>query len=169
MVYNKKGQAALEFLMTYGWAILVVLAAIGALAYFGVLNPSNFLPDQCLGSTGFGCVGKPDIHAGYQQFIMTNGMGVTAAFSQSGVAIVHSNPSCTGANVWFCPRGTAVDTCMAPPYDKVTLQNGQETNIIINCSVVTQAMKATMDLNYTDSQTGYTQTASVQISGKVKS
>ena len=43
----KKAQAALEFLMTYGWAILVVLAAIGALAYFGVLSPSNFLPSKC--------------------------------------------------------------------------------------------------------------------------
>lgn len=35
---NKKSQAAMEFLMTYGWAILVVLAAIAALAYFGVLK-----------------------------------------------------------------------------------------------------------------------------------
>lgn len=34
-----KGQAAMEFLMTYGWAILVVLACIGALTYFGVLKP----------------------------------------------------------------------------------------------------------------------------------
>jgi hypothetical protein len=43
----KKGQAAMEFLMTYGWAILVVLAAIGALAYFGVLSPSKLVPDKC--------------------------------------------------------------------------------------------------------------------------
>lgn len=28
-----------EFMLTYGWMILVVLAAVGALAYFGVLNP----------------------------------------------------------------------------------------------------------------------------------
>jgi len=41
---NKKGQAAMEFLMTYGWAILIVLAAIGALAYFGVLSPNKLLP-----------------------------------------------------------------------------------------------------------------------------
>ena len=27
-----------EFLMTYGWAFLVVLGAIGALSYFNVLN-----------------------------------------------------------------------------------------------------------------------------------
>ncbi|MBN1645473.1 hypothetical protein JW868_00365 [Candidatus Woesearchaeota archaeon] len=52
----RKAQAAMEFLMTYGWAILVVLAAIGALAYFGVLTPSRYLPSQCTASTGFGCV-----------------------------------------------------------------------------------------------------------------
>jgi len=42
---NKKGQAAMEFLMTYGWALLVVLIAIGALAFFGVLNPSRFFAE----------------------------------------------------------------------------------------------------------------------------
>ena len=50
----KKGQAAMEFLMTYGWAILVVLIAIGALAYFGVLNPNKFIGDRCTVSTGSG-------------------------------------------------------------------------------------------------------------------
>ena len=37
----KKGQAAMEFLMTYGWAILVVLIALGALFYLGVFNPKT--------------------------------------------------------------------------------------------------------------------------------
>ena len=52
---EKKGQAAMEFLMTYGWAILVVLIAIGALAYFGVLNPSRFLPASCTLMPGLSC------------------------------------------------------------------------------------------------------------------
>ncbi len=56
MKNNRKGQAAMEFLMTYGWAILVVLAAIGALAYFGVLSPQRFLPNQCTIGQGFNCV-----------------------------------------------------------------------------------------------------------------
>lgn len=50
-----RGQAALEFLMTYGWAILVVLAAIGALAYFGVLKPDAFLPEKCTMAPGLDC------------------------------------------------------------------------------------------------------------------
>jgi len=53
---GKKGQAAMEFLMTYGWAILVVLAAIGALSYFGVLKPQQFLPEQCVLVPGMACL-----------------------------------------------------------------------------------------------------------------
>ena len=43
MSKTRKSQAAMEFLMTYGWAIVVVLAAIGALAYFKVISPQDFL------------------------------------------------------------------------------------------------------------------------------
>ena len=45
----------MEFLMTYGWALLVVLIAIGALAFFGVLNPSKFLPNACFLGPGLAC------------------------------------------------------------------------------------------------------------------
>jgi hypothetical protein len=58
IVSGRKSQAAMEFLMTYGWAILVVLAAIAALAYFGVLSPSKFLPESCTLSptSGMACM-----------------------------------------------------------------------------------------------------------------
>lgn len=41
---EKKAQAAMEFLMTYGWAILAAIIAIGVLAYFGVFSPGKFTP-----------------------------------------------------------------------------------------------------------------------------
>ena len=37
-MYNKKGQAALEFLMTYGWAILAAIIVIGSLGTWAYLN-----------------------------------------------------------------------------------------------------------------------------------
>lgn len=41
---ERKGQAAMEFLMTYGWAILAAIVVIGILGYYyfssGVLTPS---------------------------------------------------------------------------------------------------------------------------------
>lgn len=43
----RKGQAALEFLTTYGWAFLVILVMIGGLSYFGVLDVGKFIPDSC--------------------------------------------------------------------------------------------------------------------------
>jgi hypothetical protein len=43
----RKGQAALEFLTTYGWAFLVILVMIGALGYFGVFDTSRFVPETC--------------------------------------------------------------------------------------------------------------------------
>jgi uncharacterized protein (UPF0333 family) len=52
---SKKGQGALEFLMTYGWAFLVILIMIGALAYFGVLSPTKFLPERCTFGSQFMC------------------------------------------------------------------------------------------------------------------
>ena len=52
---SRRAQAAMEFLMTYGWAILVVLIVIGALAYFGVLNPSTVLPEKCTFPVSISC------------------------------------------------------------------------------------------------------------------
>lgn len=51
----KKGQAALEFLTTYGWAFLVILVAIGGLSYFGVFDIGRILPDGCKLDTNLEC------------------------------------------------------------------------------------------------------------------
>lgn len=44
---QRKSQAALEFLITYGWAILSVLIVVSALAYFGIFNTSKYVNDVC--------------------------------------------------------------------------------------------------------------------------
>ena len=53
---HKKSQAAMEFLMTYGWALLVVIIVIAALAFFGLLNPGRFLPEKCEIGPGISCL-----------------------------------------------------------------------------------------------------------------
>ncbi len=42
-----KGQAALEYLMTYGWAILLLIIVVGALIASGALTPSYFVSEEC--------------------------------------------------------------------------------------------------------------------------
>ncbi len=56
MSRKKRAQAAVEFLMTYGIAILIIILAIGVLVYFDVLNPRKFIADRCeIGGNIIGC------------------------------------------------------------------------------------------------------------------
>ena len=88
---KKKGQAAMEFLMTYGWAILVVLIAISALAYFGVLNPSRFLPESCTLVPGLSCVDHKAT-SNSTTLVIQNGMGQDLqAFSVNADCTTPSN------------------------------------------------------------------------------
>ena len=50
---GKKSQTAMEFLMTYGWAILIVLIVLAVLFAFGVFNPST--PNTCQVDLPFVC------------------------------------------------------------------------------------------------------------------
>ena len=50
MVPQKKLQSAMEYLMTYGWAILIIAIVIVALYLLGVINPANFAPRAVTGS-----------------------------------------------------------------------------------------------------------------------
>ncbi len=50
---NHKGQAAMEFLMTYGWAILAAIIAIGVLAYFGVFSPGKYVSGSAIVTAPF--------------------------------------------------------------------------------------------------------------------
>ncbi len=52
MVYrgNMKAQSAMEYLMTYGWAILIIAIVLVALFSLGVFNSSNFSPRAQPGS-----------------------------------------------------------------------------------------------------------------------
>ena len=52
-----KAQSAMEYLMTYGWAILIIAVVLGALFQLGVFNANNFAPKAPPGSCQ---VFKPD-------------------------------------------------------------------------------------------------------------
>ena len=49
----KKGQGALEYLMTYGWALLVIVIVVAALYAMGILNPATYTQKRCTGFNYF--------------------------------------------------------------------------------------------------------------------
>ncbi len=42
-----RGQAAVEYITTYGWAILFLVIVIGAILASGILTPSYFISEEC--------------------------------------------------------------------------------------------------------------------------
>lgn len=60
--------------MTYGWAVLVVVAAISALAYFGVLDPHKTTPNTCILFPGLSCDDYKIDNNGITM-VITNGLG----------------------------------------------------------------------------------------------
>jgi hypothetical protein len=79
---NHKAQAALEYLVTYGWAFLVIIAAISALAYFGILTPKNYMPEKCDFGQQLSCV---------DQYIDTNGKVILRFKNDFGANISVTN------------------------------------------------------------------------------
>lgn len=97
----KRAQAAMEFLMTYGWAILVVLVAIGALAYFGVLNPSRFLPSSCTIAPGMSCDEfKVTASADSVQLLLRNGMGEDLTSVDVSISGCTKSAEADGGDSW---------------------------------------------------------------------
>jgi len=56
---KKKAQGSLEFLMTYGWVIFVVLGVLAAFTFIGVLKPETFVTERCFMAPPLFC---EDVH-----------------------------------------------------------------------------------------------------------
>jgi len=141
----KKGQAAMEFLMTYGWAILVVLAALAALAYFGVLSPEKFLPEKCVLEPGLTCVSSKVTPTQTTLFI-ANGLGRTITI--------------TGLEVGGC-SGTFT----------AQMQSGNTSSFAVSsCSngIAKDKFKGDIKISYTEKDTGLTKTAYGDIVTKIE-
>ncbi|MDP6547520.1 MAG: hypothetical protein QF917_00990 [Candidatus Woesearchaeota archaeon] len=102
--------------MTYGWAILVVLAAIAALAYFGVLSPEKFLPEKCLIETGFTCISSK-VESTQSTIVFSNGYGKSIVIDtiQIGGCQASFNTSMTSEDedlfvITGCNNGDVKDT-----------------------------------------------------------
>jgi len=50
---RRKGQSAMEYLMTYGWAILIVIIVAAVLFSMGVFNPATYTTTAATGFSGF--------------------------------------------------------------------------------------------------------------------
>jgi len=129
---RKKGQASMEFLMTYGWAILAAVLAVGVLAYYGVFSPGNSLPNICTLNAPLGCD---------ENIVNDTGVRIIAR-NGAGTAITVSN---------FSVQGCADDT------SGITIGDGGLADVFLSCpSATTVGSKFSADLRLTYLRAGKT-------------
>lgn len=161
MFRQKKGQAAMEFLMTYGWAILVVLAAIGALAYFGVLSPEKLVPERTTFSAPFpsseAAVVKAD---GTVQVALTNNYGQKIELQDSIAGVAQTD--CVAPDSYnITSKGTTAST--------MNVSNGDTFIISFNCGALTSGDRFEGDITFTyKTPSGLIHTHSGTINGRVE-
>lgn len=168
---NRKGQAAMEFLMTYGWAILVVLAAIAALAYFGVLSPDNLLPERTTFTAPLPNVDNALVSAtttdSSVEIAFRNNVGVKINITGDGAASKFKTET-------FCDATTVEVNVNGAGYTAdATVSNGEGFLIRWTCADITSTnvnigdkFEATLNFQYTNTETGQTRTHIGTVSSK---
>src|SRR5271155_3754449 len=104
---NLKLQSAMEYLMTYGWAILIIAVVMVALFSLGILGGSP-LSTTCIAQSGYTCSG-PLLHSGV--FSATVGQASGTSWTAVNVIFVPQGatvPTPVTAAAGICPNGAAV-------------------------------------------------------------
>ncbi len=89
-----RAQSAMEYLMTYGWAILIIAVVLGALFSLGVFNGSSLLGTSCVALSGYYC-STPVLSHSTSALTFTLGQ---ATGTNYGNVIVYTVPSGSSYN-----------------------------------------------------------------------
>jgi len=146
----KKGQSALEYLVTYGWAILAIVIIAAVMWYFGIFNPQSFAGSkQCTGFTSFVCQDFKVNSSGWVTLVLNNKVGNT----------INAVNITTGTAGWICSPTTvspnANTTCRAI----LTLNSGAVGDTVDGTQI---------SLSFTDSKSSLSHTDTGTIRGKVE-
>ena len=143
----RRGQSALEYLVTYGWAILAIVIVAGVLWYTGVFDPSRFAGGkQCAGFSPFICQDFKVNTTGGAIIVFNNGEGgqITGVNVTSGISSLCSP--------------TTVGSSQNPPCNVIGVNTGGTAGNTYD--------RATVSGSYTDSRSGISHTFSGTVQGR---
>jgi hypothetical protein len=148
---TRKAQAAMEYLMTYGWAILIVIIVAAALYSLGIFNPSTWTGSR---ATGFTNIGAPAAGAWK--------LGATGAADQFQLVLKNNLPSRVNVTVVAVKIGTT--DCTAEAVNTVAIGAGIGAvegigtgfTVTANCGTQTtgSSYTSTVSLTYDNLDTG---------------
>jgi hypothetical protein len=148
---NSKAQSAMEYLTTYGWAILIIAVVLGMIYELNLFNPGQFATQECILPADFNCL---------SYFLSTNGtislniqqatpypVNITAIGCSSNATITNMIPF-IGSNQVYLPISsnyTFSIPCIGSNGKPISISPGQ-------------VFTGTLEINYTDVTTGFPKT-----------
>jgi hypothetical protein len=107
---DKKSQSALEYMMTYGWAILIIVIVAAVLYSLGIFNPASSVSATVTGFSGFGGVTAECYGNGVLRISLGNSLG-----SQIDITSITTKNTATGVVATFVPNSTLDPTPYITP------------------------------------------------------
>ncbi len=130
-----RAQSAMEYLMTYGWAILIIAVVLGALFSLGVFNGSSVLGNACVAQSGYLCQSP------------LYGHGVVGTTPTAGNIVVqlgqNTGQNWNTANIVFVPQGTTSNAGV-PNVQWAGVANGGTANVVSQGIVSGQTLPVTL-------------------------
>jgi hypothetical protein len=131
-----KAQYSFEFLVTYGWALLILGIIMGAIYTFGWIDPANFLPQKC---SFYGQTGCRDFYVSETELNLSliNNFGVQLYIDQIAL-LIEGDVVCNNSNLilpWNRSDPAIVSLDLTDPLcDTATIQDtlipGRRADII---------------------------------------
>ncbi len=82
----------MEFLMTYGWAVLIMLVVVAVLFMLGVFNPQTASPNSCVLPGGFSCYGYSVKDGGVLELDLGQASGGDIRLTSIGCSAKETDP-----------------------------------------------------------------------------
>jgi len=130
---QKKSQSAMEFLMTYGWAFVVILVTLGVISYSGIFDITQLVDEKCEFLSGIICVDS-FVNTSSVNLALRNGLPVTI----------------TNIQVY-------VESCGAA-FGSATLGSGVSGNYTATCPLSPGILRSTIYMNYTNPDSNFNHT-----------
>ncbi len=122
MNFKKRGQSALEYLMTYGWALVVIVIAVAALVV--LINPSTIQGNQCDAKIGPFTVSQSQVTAATTQLVLVNQTGQGVTLTDVNVSGTHG-----GSTTYNDTGSTFTSGTVLSPNQTVTVVVNQTPDI----------------------------------------
>jgi len=148
-----KIQAAMEYLMTYGWAILIIGLVIGVLYSLGLFNPSSIAPSYCVFNGGaFLCKSFSISSSGYLSLTLISNIPAPINVTQidcNALGSISSFAYKTGGIVLYPASAYSLPSSVLQCRDS-------KGNVVTGVKV---PYKGKLVINYTDTTNGFKYTA----------